>query len=399
MRWAVTRRTKSERMIEMAFDNNQRRRALLVKNTVFVAVGYAITQLATLLAKLFEFSSVSYPEILFITSASLGSCLIFVVIIKIKESMSTKFAHFVYFSQFSIWLILYTLWLLSLRETRVMALFCALMALTFLLANTRLVQSITITVITTVLQIGGSYFAIVYLHQPGSFALEVYYTACFIPSALFICNLSGQYSSQRTEIKEAKLAAERNRDALVVEMGKVTTINAELEKALARIEELAIRDELTGLYNRRHLMDSLEREKKRADRTGQFFSLLMFDVDHFKRINDTYGHLKGDIVLRAVAKTAQDALREIDYCARYGGEEFLVVLQKVDSAGARACVERLRSLIESLQFPDLGDDTVITVSLGYTQYRPPETIAQAIARADAALYRAKTAGRNRAEYD
>jgi predicted neutral ceramidase superfamily lipid hydrolase len=167
--------------------------------------GYAITQLATLLAKLFEFSSVSYPEILFITSASLGSCLIFVVIIKIKESMSTKFAHFVYFSQFSIWLILYTLWLLSLRETRVMALFCALMALTFLLANTRLVQSITITVITTVLQIGGSYFAIVYLHQPGSFALEVYYTACFIPSALFICNLSGQYAVSARKSRKQSL--------------------------------------------------------------------------------------------------------------------------------------------------------------------------------------------------
>ncbi|MBK7050942.1 MAG: GGDEF domain-containing protein [Rhodoferax sp.] len=383
----------------MAFDNNQRRRALLVKNTIFAAVAYAITQAATLIAKLFEFSSVSYSDILFITSSSLGSCLVFLVVVKLKKTMSMKFAHFVYFGQFVIWLVLYTLWILSLRETRVMALFCALMALTFLLSNTGLIQSIAITTLTTILQIGGSYYAIFHLHQPGSFALEVYYTACFIPSALFICHLSGQYARQRSEIKEAKLAAERNRDALVVEMGKVNTINDELEKAMARIAELAIRDELTGLYNRRHLMDSLEMEKKRADRTGQVFSLLMFDVDHFKRINDTYGHLKGDIVLKAVAKAVQQTLRETDYCARYGGEEFLVVLQKVDPPGARVCVERLRSLIESLKFPEIGGATVITISLGYTQYRPIETVAQAIARVDAALYRAKNAGRNRAEFD
>lgn len=383
----------------MKFDNDQRRRSLLLKYTLLVLVAYAITQLATLAALLLGLSSVTYSDILRVSALTLGASLVFALLIKFQKTVTPRFTTFVFFGQFAVWLVMYTVWLLVLRETRVMALFFALMALTFALANTRMVQSVAITLGTSTIQIAGSYWAIHVLKQPGSFALEVFYTLCFLPSALFICGLSGQYAKQRVEIKEAKLAAERNSGALAVEMDKVQDINAELETALSRIEELAIRDELTGLYNRRYLMDALEREKTRADRSGRLFSVVMLDIDHFKRINDSFGHTQGDVVLKAVSKAAQDAIRSNDFCARYGGEEFFVVLEELPVSAAKVCTERLRTSVAVLQFPELGEDFKVTTSLGYTQYRQGEPVAQTIARADAALYRAKHGGRNRAEYD
>ena len=391
--------TRPRRKKKMKLDNDLRRRDTLLKYTLYVLMAYGITQVATLFARQLGLSTVSYTEIAGVTGLSFGTCLAFLAIIKFKQKLSQRFISFVFFGQFAAWLAMYAVWLLVLRETRVIALFFGLMALTFSLSNTRMMQSLVIAVCTCAIQIGGSFFAIYYLNQPGSFTLEVFYTLCFLPSALFICSLSGQYAQQRTEIKNAKRAAELNSEALVLEMDKVRRVNAELEKALGRIEELAIRDELTGLYNRRYLMEALDREKKRADRTGHLFSLIMVDIDHFKRVNDTYGHQQGDIVLKAVAKAAQDAFRVNDFCARYGGEEFLVVLEEVDPDGGKLCTERLRKNIEALRFPAIADEFAVTVSLGYTQYQKMETLAQSIARADAALYRAKAAGRNRAEFD
>lgn len=387
------------RMKNMKFDNDQRRRSLLLKYTIFVLLAYAITQGATLLALLLGLSSVTYSDVFLVSGLTFGASLVFALLIWLRKAVTAQFTAFVFFGQFAVWLVMYTVWLLVLRETRVMALFFALMALAFSLAHTRMAQSMAITLGTSIIQIAGSYWAIHVLQQPGSFALEVFYTFCFLPSALFICGLSGQYAKQRVEIKDAKGVAERNSSALAVEMGKVQDVNAELEKALTRIEELAVRDELTGLYNRRYLMDALEREKTRADRSGRLFSVVMLDIDHFKRINDSFGHQQGDVVLKAVSRAAQDAIRSNDFCARYGGEEFLVVLEELPVAGARACTERLRTSVEALSFPDLGDDFHVTISLGYTQYRQGEPLAQTIARADAALYRAKHSGRNRVEFD
>ena len=383
----------------MKLDTDQRRRETLLKYTLFVLFAYSITQVASIFARLSGLSSVSYAETFGITALALGISLVFFAFIKFKETITPRFTKFVFFGQFLAWMVLYAVWLLVLRETRIMALFFGLMALTFSLSNTKLFQSLAIAVGTCVIQIAGSYFAIYVLKQPGSFVLELFYTLCFLPSALFICSLSGQYSKQRIAIQEAKRVAEHNSEALELEMGKVRLANAELEKALGRIEELAIRDELTGLYNRRYLMDALEREKMRADRTGRLFSIIMFDIDHFKRVNDTYGHMLGDVVLKAVAKAAQASFRVNDFCARYGGEEFLVVLEEVDLESGMVCTERLRKTIAALQFPEIGDDFSVTISLGYTQYRKMEPIAQSIARVDAALYRAKHAGRNRVEMD
>jgi len=373
------------------FDKNVRRKKILLKYTTLVFVAYAITQIATLGAYLAGISSVRLSEVLLLASISLGVTAIFLLWIRLKNVATKKFANFVFFGQFAVWLVMYSAWFLVLREVRGAALFCALMALSFLLSNANLVQSLIVTASATLLQIAGSYVAIVHLKQPGSLGVEIFYALCFLPAALFICNLSDQYARQRSEVKAAKSAAEQSRDA-------AHQLNAELEKALKMVHDMSIHDELTGLFNRRHLMDVLSVEKNRADRTGQLFSIVVVDIDHFKLVNDSFGHLKGDEVLKEVANALQKTLRGCDFSARFGGEEFMMILGQASADGAMACAERIRRLIEATRFPGFGDDFKVTVSMGLTEYRPVEDISESISRADQALYRAKNAGRNRVEY-
>ncbi len=260
------------------FDKNKRRKKILLKYTILVFLAYFITLVATLGAYFFGISSVQLAEIQFVSTMALGSAVLFMIMIKVKKTMTMGFVNFVFFGQFAVWLVMYSAWFISLREVRGMALFFALMALSFLLSKAKLIQSIIITASASVIQIVGSYYAIVYLKQPGSFGLEVLYTLCFLPSALFICHLSEQYSRQRAEVGTAKRIAEESSDALRDEMAKVQQINAELQKAMHTIQEISIHDELTGLYNRRHLMTMLDIEKKRSDRNGQSFFIIIVDM-------------------------------------------------------------------------------------------------------------------------
>ncbi|MBQ5948146.1 bifunctional diguanylate cyclase/phosphodiesterase [Massilia sp. ST3] len=175
-----------------------------------------------------------------------------------------------------------------------------------------------------------------------------------------------------------------------------------LQQALSTINELAIRDELTGSHNRRFLLGLIDKEKERSDRNGRGFCLCLFDIDFFKRINDTYGHSAGDMVLRAFAEAVQGQIRGTDAFGRYGGEEFLLMLPETPAADAVVLAERIRGVIESLRCTDGegdgkegGSAITLTVSAGVAEYRLGEPSAQTIVRADEALYLAKSLGRNR----
>ncbi len=174
---------------------------------------------------------------------------------------------------------------------------------------------------------------------------------------------------------------------------------SEQAKYIETIHEMAIRDELTGIYNRRHVMELLEYEKNRSSRGGGIFCVAMLDIDHFKNVNDKYGHLAGDAVLRAVAAMIDKSLRQTEICGRYGGEEFLIVLTQTDIKGAVICSERIRTGIENAKFPDIDPDFKLTVSIGLSEYRMREDVEKIISRADEALYRAKKRGRNRVDYE
>jgi diguanylate cyclase (GGDEF)-like protein len=176
---------------------------------------------------------------------------------------------------------------------------------------------------------------------------------------------------------------------------RLSDSNRQLQAAVERIEEIAIRDELTGTYNRRFLIETLQRETARAARLSKPLGLCLFDLDHFKRINDTYGHAAGDAVLRRFTEIARTGLRGVDVLGRQGGEEFVLVLPDTDLEGVRACAERIRANVEREDFPRLPAPYRVTVSGGVACATRPETPDTLLARADRGLYAAKRGGRNR----
>ncbi|BAZ92815.1 diguanylate cyclase [Thiohalobacter sp. COW1] len=172
----------------------------------------------------------------------------------------------------------------------------------------------------------------------------------------------------------------------------------ELEQANAQLAQLSRTDRLTGLNNRGYWEECLHQEFARFQRSKTPCSLIMFDIDHFKAVNDTHGHQAGDEVIRVTAATLRETIRTTDIAGRYGGEEFAIILTDTDAACARYVAERLRRKIEALTVK--YEDKVIdhTISLGVAELGPElSTPQQWLEQADQALYRAKEGGRNRSE--
>ena len=183
---------------------------------------------------------------------------------------------------------------------------------------------------------------------------------------------------------------------------KLSTRNEDLRLALHRISELAERDDLTGLHNRRYVMDVLDGLIARAERDAQPFSICIVDLDHFKRVNDRFGHAAGDQVLVAFARLVESELRGMDFVAhnvaggvsfgRYGGEEFILLLPATRLDGAMTAAERLRAKQAAARLPAAP---IVTLSAGIAEHRAGEDAEALLRRADRALYDAKYAGRNR----
>ncbi|HHG5368193.1 TPA: GGDEF domain-containing protein [Pseudomonas aeruginosa] len=171
----------------------------------------------------------------------------------------------------------------------------------------------------------------------------------------------------------------------------------ELAIALEQMRELAMHDELTGLLNRRQMAEMIRVEFLRSDRTRRPLVLASLDLDHFKKINDEFGHGAGDRVLKAFAQTLSQCVRGWDAIARCGGEEFLILLTEMSETEALGLLERIRIAVESLEVPGVLPRGRLTVSGGYAQRCEGETWPQMYDRLDLALYRAKSLGRNRME--
>lgn len=178
---------------------------------------------------------------------------------------------------------------------------------------------------------------------------------------------------------------------------KMKTMQDNLKRSNRLLLNLSSTDSLTGLYNRRVLVKTLNKEFQRATRCQQTLSLIMLDIDFFKQVNDRFGHLNGDIVLIGVANLLKDYLRPYDVATRFGGEEFALVLPNTELAGATEVAERLRNAIEEMRFSGEIRDLKITVSIGVACYPTDQviTIDQLLQQADQALYHAKENGRNR----
>ena len=175
----------------------------------------------------------------------------------------------------------------------------------------------------------------------------------------------------------------------------LNNLGNKLDAAQGALLEASIRDELTGLHNRRYLMTRLNEEFERARRKGTELGLLMMDIDHFKVVNDKFGHPAGDEVLRSVGQTLASMLREYDVGGRYGGEEFAVVLAETPPQDMVKMAERVREAIEELDDHGKASGIHVTISIGVAVLRDEDTIETLLQRADSALYQAKDAGRNR----
>ncbi len=213
-------------------------------------------------------------------------------------------------------------------------------------------------------------------------------------------------SANGTYVDGARATEARIADGARVYIGGATTLKFlwadELEaRWQLKVIEGALQDPLTGLYNRRHLEERLSSELASAHRHGRPLSLLLADVDHFKRVNDEFGHLAGDEALKMIAFVLRGAIRKEDVLARFGGEEFVVLARETGLAGARALGERVRKAVErsrcSWQGRDLGLTVSIgvTVSIGLAEFIPGRSDRDLIHAADRALYLAKQGGRNR----
>lgn len=171
--------------------------------------------------------------------------------------------------------------------------------------------------------------------------------------------------------------------------------SVELKHAYKRIEELAEVDELTGALNRRSIMRALGEEIARARRSRTTCTLALIDLDWFKRINDRFGHPAGDEVLRTFAIAMFANIRTIDKFGRYGGEEFLLILPETSDSAAQRTLDRLRVIVADLDWSAISPGLAVTMSAGLAMLRPDDSPESILARADAALYRAKDLGRNR----
>jgi diguanylate cyclase (GGDEF)-like protein len=183
-------------------------------------------------------------------------------------------------------------------------------------------------------------------------------------------------------------------DSALAKWRQIQQAKADQEK----LERLANLDSLTGLYNRRVILHRLDERIKYVRRYGEELSLIMLDIDHFKKVNDQYGHLIGDEVLEGIAVLVQRNIRDTDVVGRYGGEEFIIILLKTGLPSAVDVAERVRKAIEAAEMKDSeGNVFSVTVSEGVSSYKPAEDERSLISRADDALYRAKENGRNRVE--
>jgi diguanylate cyclase len=182
-----------------------------------------------------------------------------------------------------------------------------------------------------------------------------------------------------------------------LKLDEVEKLAVSAQYAIEEQRRKAMHDSLTGLPNREFYQQRLEQELQRIKRYGGKLSLMVCDVDLFKRINDNYGHLAGDKVLNIIAKSLQKNLRSSDFIARYGGEEFVALMPETSTAEAKIIAEKLRKKVERSPFNFKKEPIQITVSFGISEFAPGESADEVFSRADKALYAAKEKGRNQVQ--
>ena len=210
------------------------------------------------------------------------------------------------------------------------------------------------------------------------------------------------YSQILQEANEELGKLNLSNEQLIVQLKEEKELSANLARDLReknnKLREMALKDGLTGLYNHKYFQNALDEEFTRAVRYRRWFSLVMFDLDHFKKVNDSYGHRAGDVVLQKISALVQKMVRENDIVARYGGEEFTIILPETDLKGGAVIAERIRKAVEELEISADNVKIKATISVGLATFVTGGKVTRKVEildAADAALYNAKNSGRNK----
>lgn len=171
--------------------------------------------------------------------------------------------------------------------------------------------------------------------------------------------------------------------------------NSDLAEAVELNTRLAITDDLTGLYTRRYFMEVLDQQKALSERDSSDFVVCFADLDHFKHVNDSFGHHTGDVVLQKFSEIIRNSIREVDYAARFGGEEFVLLLVNSDIEQSLNVTERIRQALEDYNFSDIAPALNVTVSIGLANFKKYNSLQETLMSADNRMYKAKELGRNK----
>lgn len=217
-----------------------------------------------------------------------------------------------------------------------------------------------------------------------------------------VSSLGGHLDTINTQVGDFKVIAEnrvydaeKQINSLKSQLSEMEKLNKNLEESLSSQFKIARHDPLTGLPNRMYYSEFIQQAVKRANRSGNPLSIAVVDIDYFKKVNDDYGHLVGDDVLKITATLLNKSIREVDFCARYGGEEFVIVLENCSKSDAVKRLEHIRGGVEEHQMTSGVKTLNVTISIGVTERANGEPVNTTFERADKALYEAKENGRNR----
>ncbi|MBB3167675.1 GGDEF domain-containing protein [Simiduia aestuariiviva] len=330
---------------------------VLLRNTTLSFVAYHIGFALTLFIHAYTNARLdTYALLSFLAFIYLSHCALFYAI-KTRPVVTLHFTKVMLVAQMVLWMIVFIPWNYFLGSAKPLALILAFFGVHYLFLYARFLFSALTISYLAVVHLVNSYIAIHYFGLDDEFYLQIVYVAGFVLSSGLIA-LHSSHVAQK-------------------------------------IRDNAAKDSLTQLYNRRHFLKLLEVEQERVRRHGEVASLLMLDIDHFKNINDSFGHYTGDKILTGFAQCITKEIRANDFCCRWGGEEFLILLCHTNSTQAYEFGLRLKNCIcTQVLLPNIEPQT-ITFSGGISQLDAESTVHESINRADELLYLAKEGGRDR----
>ena len=348
-----------------------KKQALRLRRAMLANIGVFLNVLLCLLAVYLGYSALDYPRVLFL---SLGVwfghfCLVLLIVF----DANLKFSDASLTLPQMLWVIVsLSITMFYLQDIRSLMIMGYLLVMSFGAFRLTLKEFFGVTVFTVLCYLGSLYAVYVYRPHEIYFGHELFIFSGFVVSLLGFAFMGTELSNLRNTLSKR---------------------HKELKSAFTRIEELSITDELTGLYNRRYLLRVLNKHRALANRSDYNFVVCYLDLDHFKKVNDQFGHSFGDKVLVSFARLIGSCLREVDIAGRIGGEEFVLVLANTRIDTAHQVCQRIADKWReetALTEPFLP----LTLSAGIAQFKFSETIDQTIERADALLYEAKNSGRN-----